>query len=171
MCLVRLAPPSAKVESSRLLSSFSLLPLVAAALPGKPPGPHRSTNANACIASDRRFHGPSSCAAPVLCSRRPTAAAKSRQPSQDERVVKIGKNWDGRPNRRLIRRRSCLSRRPTTKENQKPAAFGQGPYRPPSRTVPPTGTSTSEESGFEFRFWTPNECSIDLLIDLLPPSL
>ena len=73
MCFVQLAP----VESARLLYFHHSLILAAAivgggaALPGKRPTEHSS--ANACIASDRRFHAWS------IQLRRPFFAAVDRQ--------------------------------------------------------------------------------------------
>ena len=156
MCFVR-RRNSAKVEScsATLLSSFSLLPLLVAqpCLANAPPNTaaptpesHRISSSVPCMAHPA--------ALPVLCSRRPTAEAKKKSRklkdilAQDERVVKIGKNWDGRPSRRFIQPKMNVSlrRRPLPKENQKTPAFGRGTRRPPGRTVPPAG-STSEETG------------------------
>ena len=158
MCFVR-RRNSAKVESCSWLGYFTFIILAAAivggaALPGKRPAEHRS--ANACIASHQivgSMHGPSSCAARSL---QPSERQRKRRRSrklkdilaQDERVVKIDKNWDGRPSRRFIQPKTNVSlhRRPLPKENQKTPAFGRGTRRPPGRTVPPAG-STSEETG------------------------
>ena len=109
-----------------------------AALPGKRPAEHRS--ANACIASDRRFHAWSiQLRRPFFAAVGTTAEAKKKSRklkdilAQDERVVKIGKNWDGRPSRRFIqpKMKVSLHRRPLPKENQKTPAFGRGTRRPP----------------------------------------
>jgi len=114
-----------------LLGYFTFIILAAAivggaALPGKRPAEHRS--ANACIASDRRFHAWSiQLRCPFFAAVGTTAEAKKKSRklkdihvlAKDERVVKIGKNWDGRPSRRFIQPKTNVSlrRRPLTRNS------------------------------------------------------
>ena len=115
-------------------------------------------------------------ALPVLCSRRPTAEAKKKSRklkdihvlAKDERVVKIGKNWDGRPSRRFIQPKTNVSlrRRPltTAAADEELVALQAG------RCLRP-GRRRARKLVNEFRFWAPKQCSPDLLLDLHPPSL
>jgi len=146
-----------------------------AALPGKRPAEHRS--ANACIASDRRFHAWSiQLRCPFFAAVGTTAEAKKKSRklkdihvlAKDERVVKIGKNWDGRPSRRFIQPKTNVSlrRRPltTAAADEELVALQAG------RCLRP-GRRRARKLVNEFRFWAPKQCSPDLLLDLHPPSL